>query len=158
MLTGETTSTRIYSQIKSALPSEVNQFGLWNNQPTKVKEGTMKAIRFPAVFVEFENSSDPLSSGVQQIDGIFVLHICLESLDFDDLYILRFKDYIYQQISWNLPKLGFQSVYRSFETQDSDFDNVIIWSQEYRFAYIDSLAQDRIRPLYPYIITPDVHY
>lgn len=158
MLTGETTSTRIYNTIKQALPAEVKQYGLWNNQTSKLKEGNAKPIRFPAVFVEFENSPEALSNGVQQITGIFVIHICLSSLDFDDLNILRFKDYIYQQLSYNLPRLGFQSIYRSFETQDTDRDNVLIWSQEYSYSYIDSLAQDRVRPLHPYIITPDVHY
>ncbi|MEJ1242126.1 hypothetical protein WBG78_28520 [Chryseolinea sp. T2] len=158
MLTGETTSTRIYNTIKQALPSEVKQYGLWNNQLTKLKEGNINPVRFPAVFVSFENNYDSLSSGVQQIQGIFVLNICLESLKQSDEYNLRFKDYIYQQLSYQLPKLGFQDFYRSFETQDTDFDNLIVWSQEYTYSYIDSLAQDRIIAIHPYVITPDVHY
>lgn len=159
MITGQTTSIRIYNSIKQSLPPEVLQFNLWNNQLTKLKEGNINPVRFPAVFVQFENSYDQLSAGRQHIDGIFVLNICMESLRFDDEKILLFKDYVYQTLAYELPKHGFQDFYRNFEVQDTDYDNLIVWSQEYSYSYIDDVAADKVGiAIYPFIITPDVHY
>jgi hypothetical protein len=160
MITGQTTSIRIYNSIKQSLPTEVKQFNLWNNQISKLKEGTVNPVRFPAVFVQFENEYNQLSVGRQEINGTFVLYICLQSLRHDDEDILLWKDYVYQKLFATLPKNGFQDFYRRFEIQDTDFDNLIIWQQEYSYCYIDDTANDESNYLMvsPYTIDADVHY
>lgn len=137
-----TTSTRIFNAIKqSCLSIEgVKEFGLWNNQVSKLKAGDKNPVRFPAIFVQFENQYNQLSAARQEIDGTFILYICLQSLKHKDEDILLFKDYVYQQLAKHLPKNGFQDFYRVFELQDTDHDNLIIWQQEYSYSYIDDTA------------------
>ena len=64
-MTGQTatTSVRIYRAIKDACVSfsgstarsKVKEFGLWNNQISRLVDGDKNPVRFPAVFVQFEN-------------------------------------------------------------------------------------------------------
>jgi len=160
MTTGQTTSIRIYNAIKQSLPSEVKQFNLWNNQISKLKEGNANPVRFPAVFIQFENEYNQLSVGRQEINGTFILYLCLQSLKHDDEDILLWKDYLFQKLSNALPKNGFQDFYRRFEIQDTDFDNLIIWQQEYSYSYIDDTAKDELNNITvnPFTIDADVHY
>lgn len=144
MITGQTTSIRIYNAIKESClsMSEVKQFNLWNNQLNKLKEGNINPVRFPAIFVQFENEYNQLSAGRQEINGTFILYVCLQSLKHSDEQILLFKDYVYQQLSAQLPKNGFSDFYRTFEIQDTDYDNLIVYQQEYSYSYIDGMASD----------------
>jgi hypothetical protein len=160
VISGQTPSIRIYNSIKQSLPSEVKQFNLWNNQISKLKEGTVNPVRFPAVFISFENEYNQLSLGRQEINGTFVLHLCLQSLKHDDTDILLWKDYLYQSLSDQLPKNGFSDFYRRFEVQDTDFDNLIIWQQEYSYSYIDDATRDERNNIIvnPFRVEGDVHY
>lgn len=160
MISGLTTSIRIYNSIKESLPIEMKQFGLWNNQINKLKDGSINPVRFPAAFVQFENQYNQLSAGRQEINGTFILYLCLQSLRHSDEDILLWKDYLYQRLSLNLPKKGFSDFYRVFELQDTDFDNLIVWQQEYSYSYIDDQASDLngLIVLQPYNFDHDVHY
>lgn len=142
-----TTSVRIYNSIKNAClsMSEVKMFGLWNNQPSKQKEGDTKAIKYPAIYISFENEYNQLSAGRQEINGVFVLYICLSSLKHKDEEVLAFKDYVYQQLNRTLPVQGFSDFYRTFEVQDTDHDkSLLIWQQEYSYSYVCDVAADRL--------------
>lgn len=160
MITGQTTSIRIYNAIKQSCLSipEVKHFGLWNNQVEKLKEGEKNAIRFPAIFVQFENQYNQLSTGSQSIDGTFVLYLCLQSLKFKDEDILLWKDYLYQQLSKELPKNGFANFERRFDVQDVDYDNLFIWQMEFSYQFTDDVASDVMIPLHPFSIQTDVEY
>lgn len=160
MITGQTTSIRIYNSIKQSLPQEIKQFNLWNNQVSKVKSGDINPLRYPAVFVQFENEYNQLSVGRQEINGTFILYLCLQSLKHDDQDILLWKDYVYQSLSKNLPKNGFQDFYRVFEVQDTDYDNLIIWQQEYSYSYIDDTVRDEMNNIIvnPFTLDTNVHY
>lgn len=162
MVTGQTTSIRIYNSIKDACLSipEVKQFNLWNNQVSRLIEGNNTPLRFPFVGVQFQNEYNQLSVGRQEINGTFILYICIESLKFKDEDILRFKDNIYQVLTNELPKQGFSDFYRQFELQDADHDNVLIWQQEYSWSYIDDLAADKNGSVKvdPYSVNYNTHY
>jgi hypothetical protein len=160
MITGQTTSIKIYKSIKQSLPTEIKQFNLWNNQITKVKSGDINPLRYPAAFIQFENEYNQLSAGRQEINGTFILYLCLQSLKHSDEEILLFKDYIYQQLTLTLPSKGFSDFYRVFEIQDTDYDNLIVWQQEYSYSYIDDTAKDELnnRIINPFSIDTNVHY
>lgn len=160
MITGQTSSVRIYNAIKQSCLaiSEVKHFALWNNQVQKIKEGDKNPIRFPSIFISFENEYENLSVGRQQINGIFILRICLQSLKFKDEEVLLFKDYIYQQLSNELPKHGFSEFKRRFEIQDTDHDSILVWEQEYSYSFIDDSASDVLIPHFPWVLETDVHY
>jgi hypothetical protein len=70
-------SVNIYNKIKEASFKVlcVKTYALWNNQIDKVKEGLTNSIAFPAIFITFENQYQSISSGNQQINGVFVLYI-----------------------------------------------------------------------------------
>lgn len=138
-------SVNIYSKIKEAsfkVPG-VRTFALWNNQIDRVKEGQTNSIAFPAIFITFENQYQNISSGNQQINGIFVLYIAMQSLKFTDEQILTYKDAVYGTMLKELPKLGFQNLTRDFEIQDTNFDNVMIYQQEYSYTFIDNTVNDQ---------------
>lgn len=138
----------------------VKEFRLWNNQTQKLIEGDNNPLRFPFVGIEFENTYNQLSVGRQQIDGIFVLHICLQSLNHSDEEILKFKDELYAHLSFELPKYGFGDFYRSFEVQDSDHANVMVFEQAYQYSYVDDEARDekKYKKVHPYDVGYDVQY
>ena len=138
------TSTIIYTKIKESVLSNLNvkSFGLWNNQVNKDKAGSINPIKYPYVGIQFENEYSDLSSGYQQINGNFVLYICIQSLQHKDEDILNFKDSVYQTLSSQLPSKGFQNFSRAFEVQDTDRDNLIVWNQEYAYTYIDDTGKD----------------
>ncbi|HTF19702.1 MAG TPA: hypothetical protein VK658_16630 [Chryseolinea sp.] len=163
MISGATTSVRIYNSIKDACmsmtgTSTVKQFALWNNQIDKVKSGDHNPIMFPFVGVTFENEFNQLSVGRQEINGIFVLYLCVESLKHKDEDILTFKDSLYAHLASELPKLGFGDFYRTFEVIDTDHDNVLVWQMEFSYSYIDDSAKDKGRKIHPYDVGYDVHY
>jgi len=160
MITGETTSIRIYNAIKTTCLSipEVKQFNLWNNQTQRQAAGGIQPVRYPAIFVQFENEYDQLSAGHQAINGTFILYICLESLKFEDEDILRFKDNVYERLSHVLPKNGFGDFHRAFELQDTDHTNLIIWQQEYQYSYIDDLGKDQTRSVHPFDVGYNISY
>ena len=137
-------SVSIYSKIKESVLSNVNvkSFGLWNNQVNKDKAGSINPIKYPYVGIQFENEYSDLSSGYQQINGTFVLYICIQSLQHKDEDILNFKDSVYQTLMTQLPAKGFQNFSRSFEVQDTDRDNLIVWNQEYSYSYVDDTGKD----------------
>lgn len=160
MLTGQTTSIKIYNSIKQSVMAmpEMKHFALWNNQLNKVLDGDSNLFSFPACFVQFQNNYNQISSGRQDIDGTFILYICLQSLKQSDEYVLRFKDSVHHQLSKSLPQNGFSDFYRVYELQDNDYDNIMVWTQEYSYSYIDSTAADSGVQLNPYDINHTVHY
>lgn len=163
MLTGVTTSVKIYTAIKETClelttgDTKVRHFALWNNQLEKLKSGEISPIRFPACFISFENQFEQLSSGYQSIDGIFILYIALESLKMSDEDVLTYKDNLYSHLSQSLPQKGFENFTRTFELQDSGHDNVMMWQMEFRYSFIDDGAKDKTT-VYPIDIDPNVYY
>jgi hypothetical protein len=154
-------SVDLYTKIKSACLSNANvkAVGLWNNQALNDKDGKINPVRFPFIGIQFENTYDQLSNCLQQIDGVFVLYICLQSLQHKDEDVLAFKDSIYQTLMINLPKSGFGDLYRSFEVQDTDHEkSLIIWQQEYEYSYIDNNACDFNQALTGWTFTENVLY
>lgn len=168
MNSGQTTSVRIYNAIKEACLSfsgstkqmRVSQFRLWNNQVQGLIEGNKAPLRFPFVGIEFENSFNELSLGRQEIDGIFVLHLALQSLDHSDEEILTFKDELYAHLAYRLPKVGFMDFYRSFEVQDSNHTNVLVWQMEFSYSFIDDSAADekKYKRIHPFDVGFNVNY
>lgn len=172
-VTGQTgtSSVRLYNTVKECVLSfsgstghrlyrSVHQFGLWNNQPARLIEGNETPIRYPAVFVEFENSFVDLSMGRQQANSIMILHLVLEHLKMPDIQMLTFKDELYAHLRYEFPKAGFQSPWRNFETPDSSHANVIDFQQEWTFSWIDDDAADekKYKKKHPFDVMYDIGY
>lgn len=158
-----TTSVKIYRSIKDSClelatgDTKVKTFALWNNQIDKLKSGEQNPVRFPSVFISFENQFEQLSSGYQSIDGIFILYLALESLKFSDEEILKYKDNLYSHLSHSLPKKGFENFTRAFEVQDTAHDNIMVWQMEVQYRFIDDGGKNKTT-VHPLSIDPNLYY
>ena len=119
--------------------------GLFNNQIER--EGSEDVIRYPSVFVEFENIEWSESVGahknLQRGDVEVTLHVAFKRLDKDNAGTLDQVDKLHAAVHGLTNAAGdFTALRRVRERQDTSYDNVEVWQIVYRCGLRDCSAVD----------------
>lgn len=94
---------------------------------------------FPCAFIEFTNL-DWLtkSEGYQEADTTIRIHLGFESLKTEELDILDLNEDVHAALQRLEVKDLFTPLDRSFEGQDTNHDNVIVWLMDYETLLSDN--------------------
>jgi hypothetical protein len=122
--------------------------GMWNDQVKYWFTGVLTDTQIPAIFVEFKSEDIiVLSQGIESFDPLDIkIHIIDNMLDAGDgtqdqnLRIFDFKQQVYAVLK-DFQPTNCVKLFRVFEKQDYDHDNLYHYVQTYRTCYIDNSMQ-----------------
>ena len=124
----------------------------WNNQVRDFEKLTQMGVPLPFIAIEFMSYDiKQLGNGDQFYDNLIIrVHIVKEfyaptdGLSVNtDLTMPDLKDAVYQCLQKFEPQGAAQFI-RRHEKPNHDFDNLVIWEQEYKTNYIDFLMDEPV--------------
>ena len=130
----------IFDKIAAELP-DVKHVGLFNDDFTKLDEGTKASFTFPAIFLSFPEDLlyIPTGSGVQQTEEFRVrLHIAdkyMSETNVLDLFDL--KQSVYSTFQGFSPNTAAGSMTRISETADESRRGYYVFLQDYSVKLVD---------------------
>lgn len=132
------TKKDFYLAVKKTILAEtgVKHCRLYNSQFDEMDgEDTFP---FPCAFIEFSTLDwKTKSEGYQEAETTIKIHVGFESVKTEELEILDLLEEIHAELQGKHDPLYYTPMDRTFEGQDTNHDNVIVWQVDY-----DTLLSD----------------